>query len=138
MFSIVYHAGTFKEPRYSASYGVMWDYLNISESAFGMTCGLEGSWGLAPSGFGGLAVLVGPNLGWSFGGNNNSRFFIPVAYGLGMFYNDYEHETQFNHSLVMMPSVSYMFNNNFGIRAGLSFATNFSEFNTGFVVGIVF
>lgn len=138
LFSIVYHAGTFEEPRYSASYGIMYDYLNVGESNFGLTCALEGNWGLAREKEGGVGFLAGPNIGWAFGQKNDIRLFIPVTYALGMHYNEYKKETEFAHSCVIMPTFVKMFGSSFGIRAGLSFTTDFSHLSTGFIVGLVF
>lgn len=133
-YSLVYHAGTFKEPRHSASYGFMDDFLNIKNSPFGATFGCEGNWGLAPKDMGGIALMLGPNVGWAFGENYDVRFYVPVTYCLGMV--NFKYDTLYSHSMVMLPTVQYSLNSKVGIRLGLSLTTDFSNFNTGFVVGL--
>lgn len=133
-YSLVYHAGSFKEPRYSASYGFMDDFLNIKNSPFGATFGCEGNWGLAPKDMGGIALMLGPNVGWAYGANNDVRFYVPVTYCLGMV--NFKYDTLYSHTMVMLPTVQYSLNSKVGIRLGLSLTTDFSNFNTGFVVGL--
>lgn len=136
-YSILYHAYEFKEPRYSGAYGVMIDGLNMYNTPWGITAGFEGNWGLAP-GSGTGTVIFGPNIGKTFGNTNDIRVFMPVAYGLSMTYSKEQKETLFSHSLIILPSVIKMISDDFGLRAGLSLATDFSYFNAGFLVGIVF